>query len=402
MPPEPARTPAAVLICLPGAGDPASPKVLGRALCQRQLDLALHLGCRTVIAHGHGAMAELVALRHQAEAAGARFVQVNSLHALAGLIGPDDLLLVLQRSLLPESAQAIARLGQGPGLLVVSAGPGVRAGFERIDLDRAFAGAMILPASLLARLSALPEDGDPAPALLRIALQQRLPEQRLPDALIDGGEWAVLRAQDDAYAHAPGWIARAMGHAGEGEISRRLAQHALGRQLARSGEAGRLGPGLLAGAGVLALGALAAAWWQLAPLAFLALLLLVPVTEALVALARVRAAPLGTPGRWPQLRWLPDLTLLALAAVLSALGSAPSAPPAALFSAFVLLAALRLLDRRELPRQLAPLRDRGMLALALLLACVVLPPGLAVMLAGAGGLALNLAPWRGADGITRV
>ena len=106
-----------------------------------------------VIAHGGGASDDAIALRHAAEKAGMRYQSISNTHALTGAIGKDDSLLVMQPDLLPEAKQALELLrAEGDRLLVVSAGPGTAASLERIDLDRAWGGAMTMPGSWLERL----------------------------------------------------------------------------------------------------------------------------------------------------------------------------------------------------------------------------------------------------------
>ncbi len=97
-------------------------------------------------------------------------------------------MLVQQPGLWPDCHVAVGHLSADPIILVLPSGAGQQAGFERIDLDRAWAGVLTMPAILLQKLDNLPEDIAPAPALLRIALQNRLAETRLPVSLIDDGE----------------------------------------------------------------------------------------------------------------------------------------------------------------------------------------------------------------------
>src|SRR5690606_41211862 len=61
---------------------------------------------------------------------------------LLGAVRADDELLALAPGLLPEAADALEGLGKRKGVLVLPAGPGVAAGFERLDLNRAWAGAL--------------------------------------------------------------------------------------------------------------------------------------------------------------------------------------------------------------------------------------------------------------------
>ena len=152
----------------------------GKTLARRQLDFALAAGCESVIALGDGASAQAIALRHATEAAGARFQAIRDSHGVLGVVRAADELLALAPGLLPEAGGALAALDKGAALLVLPAGPGVAAGFERIDLERAWAGAVVVSGAQVERLSALPADSAPASALMRIALQARVAAGLLP------------------------------------------------------------------------------------------------------------------------------------------------------------------------------------------------------------------------------
>src|SRR5690606_40835190 len=103
---------------------------------------------------------------------------------LLGAVRADDELLALAPGLLPEAADALEGLGKRKGVLVLPAGPGVAAGFERLDLNRAWAGALVVGGAQVELLSDLPPDIEPTSALVRIALQARLPERTLSEALL--------------------------------------------------------------------------------------------------------------------------------------------------------------------------------------------------------------------------
>jgi hypothetical protein len=156
--------------------------IAGKSLARRQLDFALAAGCERVIALGNGASPEAIALRHASEARGARFVSIGDAHGLLGAVPAGDELLVLAPGLLPEDRRALDALERGTAILVLPAGPGVAAGFERIDLERAWGGALVLSGRLVERLSDLPPDSEATAALLRIALQARVAEKRLQRA----------------------------------------------------------------------------------------------------------------------------------------------------------------------------------------------------------------------------
>ena len=191
----------------PRGGDGKAPlAVAGKSLAQRQLDFALAAGCESVIALGDGGSAEAIALRHAAEAAGARFQAIRDSHGLLGAVRAEDELLALAPGLLPEAEAALEVLGKGKVVLVLPAGAGTAAGFERIDLERAWAGALVVGGAHVERLSDLPADIEPASALVRIALQGHVKERRLPDDLIADGSWTVLREGAVMQAAEQGWV----------------------------------------------------------------------------------------------------------------------------------------------------------------------------------------------------
>ncbi|KLE32966.1 hypothetical protein AAW01_02850 [Aurantiacibacter gangjinensis] len=319
-----------------------------------------------------------------------KYQVITTPHALTGIIGNDDSLLVLQPGLLPESRAALDLLkAEGDRLLVVSAGPGVAAGLERIDLDRAWAGALTVPGKWLGRLTALPEDAAPQNALLRIALQQRLPEARLADSTLDDGRWTVVTSAETAQALATGWQRAHLGDVPAGAASRWLAKQAvssagtilLTKRYSR----------LLIGMTVVALlaGGIACGVYEMPALGFLLIALSVPLLEVFLTLSRLMAAPFGTIGKWPWARRAVDAALLAVSII-----SIDSLPHRTVFPAIVLVAALVLLDRRQPTLWLEPLRDRMVIAGFIAIIAALAMPELAIMLAGMLVLLANLAPDR--------
>ena len=92
----------------PRAADGGAPLALaGKSLARRQLDFALAAGCESVIVLGDGASAEAIALRHAAEAGGARFQAIRDSRGLLGAVRAEDELLALSPGLLPEAPEAL-------------------------------------------------------------------------------------------------------------------------------------------------------------------------------------------------------------------------------------------------------------------------------------------------------
>ena len=379
----------AALISLPPPGEEALPLIAGKSVAQRQLLFAREMGCTAVIAHGGGASAEAIALRHAAEKAGIRYQLISNSHALPGAIADDDTLLVLQPRILPESRQAMELLrAEGNRMLVISAGPGISGGFERIDLERAWGGALTLPGRWLGVLSSLPEDAAPHAALLRIALQHRLPEARLPDELLDNGSWAVIKDVAAARTIEARWLQSHAGKAPASAISRRLAQQIITNTGAWLLERRVSRPLLFAlWLGLLG-GGLAAALFERPTLAFALVSLSAPVFETFVTLSRLVMAPFGTVARWPLLRWSSDAALIAIGFIaIDSLWYRAAFPP------FVLVAALALSDRSAVPTLVEPLRDRGLLTALIALLTVFISTEAAVMIAASTLLAaLFLSP----------
>ncbi len=316
-----------------------------------------------------------------------RFQTVGTAQALAGIVGDDGELLVLQPGLWPDAEAALALLRGPPVVLVLPAGPGQQAGFERIDLERAWAGALILPGRLLGELTTLPEDIAPAPALLRVALQHKLPETRLSPGLIDDGSWVVLLGGEQAAAQERLWLRRVLGEAQGSAVSQRLAGWLMGARGADLVAWPRAVPLMLAGLVALLSGALAASWFGRPAAGFALLALDGPLVETIKQLARLRAAP-AAPGRfWPWLGHARDAALLACA-VLAGGGLWYRA----LFAPLVLLAGLLLLDQRDIAPRFCLLRDRGVLAAVLATLALALPFELALMLAALAVLAANFLP----------
>lgn len=381
----------AALIALPFAGEDALPVIGGKTIAARQLAFAREAGCGTVIAYGNGASTDAIDLRHAAERMGMKFQVVSTAHALPGIIGDGDSLLVLQPGLLPESRAALELVrAEGDRVLVVSAGPGANAGFERIDLDRAWAGALTIPGKWLGQLASLPEEIAPHGALLRIALQHRLPEARLADEILDDGRWSLVLDTDAAASRALTWQRTHLGDVSPASLSRWL-----GTRLVTLGGSGLASkphsrPALLGVAAALLGGAVTAGFHGHPVPGFLLAALASPVLEAFLALSRLEVAPFGRVKRLPWLRWLLDATLLVVGVL-----AIDSLLHRTIFPPLVLAAALLMLDRRKIPSFLEPLRDRMIVPAIAALLALVATPELAIMIVAIAVLLANLAPSRG-------
>lgn len=185
----------------------------GRSVLRHQLALALAFGCKRIVALAETLTGELVALQHVAEDAGARFHVVANTRAIVPLVAPEDELLVLADGLLAVPGEALRLLETGPGIVTLPVEAGIAAGFERIDINHAFAGAMRVPGRIVAGLGELPSDWNPVSALLRLAVQARLGMHDLPGSLFEAGRWRLLRSEAEAHAMEPKWLSHHAAHA---------------------------------------------------------------------------------------------------------------------------------------------------------------------------------------------
>ncbi len=337
--------------------DPA-PSVAGRALVLRQFDFARACGVERVIGYGNGAPEEALALAEAAVRARIAHSAIASSHALVALVEWADELIVLEPGLLPEAPVAIEALRRGPRVLSFSAGAVRGSGFERIDAANFWSGALIMPGGLVDRLEQLGEDADPHAALLRIALQARLPLDQLPPSVLADGRWGLAHGDERAAALCARRV-RAIARSGPlAPPSRRLVDHAFVRLAPRLSERPYAPAASLLLAGLLLCAGLLAAWSGWTATAFTAIAAAPPLLQLGRLLDRVRRAafqPQPLP-RW--LGWLPDGALLA-AGIMALEGPWYGR----LFPPLVLIVAVRAITRGGWWRALAADRVAGALAI---------------------------------------
>lgn len=373
--------------------------VAGKSLARRQLDFALAAGCERVIALGNGASAEAIALRHAAEGRGAKFQCIGDTHGLLGAVPAADELLVLAPRLLPEDASALEAIERGTAVLVLPAGPGVAAGFERIDLERAWAGALVLPGRLVERLADLAPDSEATAALLRIALQARVAEKRLPEQALAEGSWSVV-GSGDAAQRDEAWLKRNLRHGTGSPGSRLLAHFGLRRLAIPLLGQPRAVPGLVVGMVASLVGAVGAAayGWTAAGLFLIAISAL--LGDFATGLSQLRDAPFGArnPRRLGALTpCLVDAGLTACAAL-----AIDGSWLHRLFPPLVLLGALHASRPGRWPGAAALAGDRALLALGLATATALDLAEPAIMLAGLATIALDATVFRDKSRITPI
>jgi hypothetical protein len=363
-------------------------RIGGISVAQEQLALALALDAERVFCLAQGMTPEVIALQHQAERAGARFQVIAGPRNLLGQLAAGDELLALADGLFVSVPEAKALLETGPLVMVQPVEPGLDAGFERIDANRASGGAIRIPGRLVERLADIPEDYDVFSALLRIALQAGVTQRTLPSSV--GSIWTLVRSEEEAHAIEPLWIRRQTGRAAPFNPSRGLAQilvRTVGPALLHAGSGSSIVVGAAILLGVMAFGAgwigwigtglmLAAIGWVLAEAA------------GLIGRIEGRIVDVGAKSGWSwraAYDWCTDALLVALLAWTGPIEQGQSLLHQ-YFPALMMVVLLRLVPRAIRAPWTAWLKDRALLAIAMGLAVIAgvadsLVPGMALVLA---------------------
>lgn len=298
-----------------GASVPRGLLPFGRGnIALRQLELALCLGCERIVCLGQSLSPAIIELQRVCELAKAQFHFVRSAHNVAALVKSGDELLVLTDGLLADPREAKALLSGGSAVVVLPVETGVAQGFERIDLNRAWGGAMIVPGALAERLFDLPEDADPTASLLRIALQARVPERELPSQLV-GDAWALIRTAEEASVRENAWIRRTALRSDAFSPARWLGEQAIAWRGTAIIQQGLQSGTLLVFSLCLVAAALLAANFWLASAGLLLFAVAIVVLEAGLTLRLVEGRDTGgAMARLDWLRWLYELPLTLLLA----------------------------------------------------------------------------------------
>lgn len=330
----------------------------------QQLRQVLALQCERIVCLASGIAPQLVELQHQAERHGASFHLIAGPRALAGLVTAGDEVIVLEDGLLAPLAELQAQLVRGQGVLVQPIEQGLEAGFGRIDLNHASAGAIRIPGRLIERLAELPGDCDAFAALERIALQAGLTQLPIPSTSQRGPLWSLVRDENEAHVLEPLWIRLRTRIDGPLGPSRWLALAGVRRFGPAMLHAGSGAKALAIGAALLALMGGGAGWLGLVPLGMLMFSLGWLARQAAVFIARIDFD--DAPGLAFNLRsetaygWVLDVLIVALCGWTNGAGQLERYFPAAM-----LVALLRILPRSLGPRWAAWLDDRAVLALLL-------------------------------------
>lgn len=178
----------------------------GRSVLRHQIAFALLLGCKRILVMAEGVSAELVSLQHVVEAGQAQFHVLATARALVPLLRPEDDVFVLGDGLLTMPDDLCELLESGPALLTLPVEIALPLGFERIDINNAFAAAMRFPGRIAAGLADLPPEWNVQSALLRLAIQARIVQRSVPSALLDDGRWSIVRSEAEAHLAERRWL----------------------------------------------------------------------------------------------------------------------------------------------------------------------------------------------------
>ena len=336
-------------------------------LARHQLTLLLALECQTIVCIAVAFDEHVAALQAATRGAGCVFHRIAGPRALLGLVTATDEVIALGDGLLAVPRSATALLGTA-AVLVQPVETGLAAGFERLDLNHADAGAIRMPGRLVARLAELPEDCDGFSALQRIALQGGVPQKLVPGATLAEGRWQLVRSEADAQRAEGQWLWLQTESTGTDRGSQTLAQLAVrraGPALLHAGSGNRV---VAAAAGLTGLLALLAGHLAWAVPAFVLAALTWILLCAAALLARVEGETLHLPRprylRGSVFGWIMD-GLLAVLMI-----ACTPAPPdgniaARAFAPVMLLGLCRLVPGRSAQSWTQWLHDRGLLALVL-------------------------------------
>ena len=376
-------------------------RIGGLSVARQQLALVLTLECERVICIAPALTPELVALQHIAEGAGAQFNVVRGARALAGLVTASDELIALADGLFASGAEAADLLSEGQGVLVQPIEQGLAAGFERIDINHAAAGAMRIPGRLIERIADLPADCDAFSSLQRVALQASIRQRPIPAPGQDGLFWALVHSETEAHAIEPQWIqqrTRDTRPLGPARGLALLAVRSFGPALLHAGSGAQALSLASAAAALLALGA---GWFGFIALGlgFCALgWLLCECAALLVRIESDLVKPRFGLGSSALYGWVIDAIIVALLGW----GAVPLAGSPTIhhfFPPFMLVALLRIVAGLPTGRWSAWLTDRSLLALVMLGAAA---GGIAAEAAHIGAIAAALAGMGLVSGLTRL
>ena len=343
-------------------------RVGGLTVARQQLGIALALDCERIICIAPALTPDILQLQHIAEARGAQFNVIAGPRPLLGLVNTGDELIALADGLFSSTAETVDLLSESQGVLVQPIDQGLAAGFERIDLNHAAAGAIRIPGRLVEQIATLPADCDPVSALQRIALQSGIRQRPIPTPGQDGLFWTLVRSDAEAHTIEPQWIrqrTRDTVPLGPARGLALLAVRSFGPAVLHAGTGSRA---LVIAAVVLALLAVGAGWFGLPVLGLGLTALGWILRESAALLARIEHEAA------PRRRGIDSLAAYGWAidgVIVFLLGWGAAIEPGhslldRMFPPFMLIVLLRIVASIHSGRWGAWLTDRSLLSLALM------------------------------------
>ena len=345
-------------------------RVGGLTVARQQLGIALALDCERIVCLAPTITPDIVQLQHLAEARGAQFHVISGPRPLLGLITASDEVIALADGLFGSTAEAVDLLSEGQAVLVQPIEQGLAAGFERIDLNHAAAGAIRIPGRLVEQIATLPADCDAVSALQRIALQAGVRQRPIPAPGLDGLFWTLVRSDAEAHTLEPQWIrqrTRDTVPLGPARGLALLAVRSFGPALLHAGTGAQA---LVIAAVVIALLALGAGWFGLSVLGLGLVAMGWVLRESAALLARIEQ---DAPSRRHGIDSLTAYGWAIDGVVVLLLGWGMGLAPGhswldQMFPPFMLIAQLRIVAAIHDGRWGAWLTDRSVLSVALLAA----------------------------------
>lgn len=343
-------------------------RVGGLTVARQQLGIALALNCERIVCLAPTLTPDILELQHVAEARGAQFNVIAGPRPLLGLISANDEVIALADGLFGSTAETVDLLSESQAVLIQPIEQGLAAGFERIDINHAAAGAIRIPGRLVEQITTLPADCDPVSALQRIALQAGVRQRQIPTPGQDGLFWTLVRSDAEAHTIEPQWIrqrTRDTVPLGPARGLALLAVRSFGPALLHAGSGARA---LVIAAVVLALLALGAGWFGLPVLGLGLIALGWVLRESAALLARIEHEA------QPRRRGIDSLAAYGWAidgVIVLLLGWGAGIDPAhswldRMFPPFMLVAQLRIVAAIHDGRWGAWLTDRSLLSLVLM------------------------------------
>lgn len=235
-------------------------RVLGRPLAEWQCEMALSLGCERILLVAPALTEPALDIQHLAEAGGAKFQIVPHAHRLLGQLRTDDELLVLDPALLVRGGKA-KELLETPRRIFVLPDTAADDGFERLDRETLWAGALWLPGAMVEQLADLDSDAEPGRALLRIAASRGVRRHTLREDSVGKADWIAIGTVNEGLEIGRVITTDKLGRSPDSPgdwLAHRLVRGALvgGRKAAQVGQLGlALGSlSVLSAAGLLASG----------------------------------------------------------------------------------------------------------------------------------------------------